>query len=250
MGQGPALIVLHGFLGSSDNWVTLARNVFSAHYTVYLLDARNHGESPHEDAHSYHLMVTDLLEFLDTHSIAKATIMGHSMGGKAAMFFACEHPDRVEKLVVIDMMPGIYEHSNLPIVEAMESLDFGTIKSRKQADELLQPLITNMGVRQFILKNIYWETKERLGWRPNLPTLHREIDHLNEALPDHYRFNGPALFVRGELSDYIGGPEAMDIAMHFPNSIIETISEAGHWVQADKPEEFSQLVMGFLQPGV
>ncbi len=245
-GTGPALVILHGFLGSSDNWVTLAKNVFAPHFTVYLLDARNHGESPHADEHSYKLMVADLLEFLDQQKIEKATIMGHSMGGKTAMFFACEHPERVEKLIVVDMMPGIYEHSNLPVVEAMEKLDFDTIKTRKQADELLQQYLPDFGLRQFILKNIYWETKERLGWRPNLPVLHEQIDHLNEALPANYTYTGPTLFIRGENSDYIGGPEAMDIAQHFPNSTIETIDGAGHWVQAEKPEEFGETAMRFL----
>lgn len=245
-GEGPPLVILHGFLGSSDNWVSLVRNSFAPHFTVYTIDARNHGESPHADEHSYKLMVADLLEFLDTHNIAKAHIMGHSMGGKTAMFFACEHPERVDKLIVVDMMPGVYEHSNLPVVEAMEKLDFDAIKTRKEADEFLQADMPNLGLRQFILKNIYWETKERLGWRPNLPVLHEQIDHLNEALsPDHV-FEGPALFIRGELSDYIGGPEAMDISAHFPNSTIETIDGAGHWVQAEKPEEFAELVLGFL----
>lgn len=245
-GSGPALIILHGFLGSSDNWVTLAKNVFGQHFTVYVLDARNHGESPHANEHSYRLMVGDLLEFLNTHNIAKAGIMGHSMGGKTAMFFACEHPERVEKLLVIDMMPGIYENSNLPVVEAMQQLNFDEVKTRKQADEVLQPLMHSTTLRQFILKNIYWETKDRLGWRPNLPVLHDEIDHLNEALPSNYIFNGPALFIRGENSDYIGGPEAMDIAQHFPHSTIETIANAGHWVQAEQPEEFAKVAMGFL----
>lgn len=245
-GSGPALVILHGFLGSSDNWVTLAKNVFAPHFTVYLVDARNHGESPHAEEHSYKLMVADLLEFLNQQKIEKANIIGHSMGGKTTMFFACEHPERVEKLLVVDMMPGLYEHSNLPVVEAMEKLDFDTIKTRKQADELLQVDVPDFGLRQFILKNIYWETKERLGWRPNLPVLHEQIDHLNEALPTYYTYTGPTLFIRGEKSDYIGGPEAMDIAQHFPASTIETIDGAGHWVQAEKPEEFAETAMRFL----
>jgi esterase len=246
MGEGPALVILHGFLGSSDNWVSLSRNYFAPHYTVYLLDARNHGESGHDSEHSYTTMVGDLLEFLDTQNIEKAIIMGHSMGGKTAMLFACEHPDRIEKLVVIDMMPGIYEHSNLPVVEAMLKLDFDTLKSRKEADEALTADLPNFGLRQFVLKNIYWETKERLGWRPNLPVLASTIDHLNEALsPDHV-FTGSTLFVRGELSDYIKGPEVTDIQTHFPGAVIETIEGAGHWVQADKPEEFCRVVLAYL----
>lgn len=246
MGQGPALVILHGFLGSSDNWVSLARNYFAPYFTVYLVDARNHGESPHDSEHSYAAMVADLLEFLNTHNITKANIIGHSMGGKTAMFFACEHPARVENLVVVDMMPGIYEHSNLPVVEAMLKLDFDKLKTRKEADEELTKYLPQFGLRQFILKNIYWETKERLGWRPNLPVLAATIDHLNEALsPDHV-FEGPALFVRGELSDYIKGPEVADINQHFPNAVIETIDGAGHWVQADKPEEFCKVVLAYL----
>jgi pimeloyl-ACP methyl ester carboxylesterase len=246
MGQGPALVILHGFLGSSDNWVSLARNYFAPHYTVYLVDARNHGESPHDTEHSYPTMVADLLEFLNTHSIDKAIIMGHSMGGKTAMLFACENPDRIEKLIVVDMMPGIYEHSNLPVVEAMRKLDFDNLKSRKEADEALTTDLPSFTLRQFVLKNIYWETKERLGWRPNLKVLADTIDHLNEALsPDHI-FTGPALFVRGELSDYIKGPEVADINLHFPNAVIETIDGAGHWVQAEKPEEFCSTVLKWL----
>jgi esterase len=243
-GQGEPLIIMHGVFGMSDNWQTLGRK-WSEDYQVHLLDMRNHGRSPHSDEFSYELMSDDLLEYLDQHKITRAHILGHSMGGKVAMLFAVLNEKRVNKLVVADIAPRPYEPHHQQIIEALKTLPLSEIESRSEAEE--QFSIENYGVRQFLLKNLYWKEKGQLDWRFNLPVIAREIDKVGEGLAPQAIFNGPTLFIRGGNSDYIKDEDFHEIELHFPMAKLETIYGAGHWLHAEKPKEFYSQVTDFLQ---
>lgn len=248
LGQGPALVILHGLFGQSDNWLTLARNVFGKHFSVYMPDARNHGESPHSDEFSQPAMIEDLRSFLDTHGITKAHIIGHSMGGKTAMGFACKYPERVDKLIVVDIAPReYYVNQHLDIIDVMQSIDFSKMQNRNEVDEEMAKRLPEKSLRQFLLKNIYWQTKEHLAWRVNLPVIANHIEAVGDPLPTDEYFFGPTLFIRGENSNYIQGPDVEDIKLHFANAHIETIANAGHWVQAEQPQAFAEVAMRFLE---
>lgn len=243
-GEGDPLIIMHGVFGMSDNWQTLGRK-WSETYQVHLLDMRNHGRSPHSDEFSYELMSDDLLEYLDDHSIRKANILGHSMGGKVAMLFAVLNESRVNKLIVADIAPRPYEPHHQQIIAALESLPLDDITSRSEAEE--QFAIDNYGIRQFLLKNLYWKEKNQLEWRFNLPVIAREIEKVGEGLAPQAIFNGPALFIRGGNSNYIRDEDLDEIEMHFPQAQLETIEGAGHWLHAEKPQEFYKRVSAFLE---
>lgn len=244
MGEGKPLIIMHGVFGMGDNWQTLGRE-WSKKYQVHLLDMRNHGRSPHSDEFSYELMSDDLLEYLDSHNLEKADILGHSMGGKVAMLFAVFNPERTHKLVVADIAPKPYEPHHQKILEALNNLDLDKISSRNEAEEQFE--IEDEGTRQFLLKSLYWKDKNKLDWRFNLPVIGREIEKVGEPLPDQAIYYGPSLFVRGENSWYIQDEDIEDITAHFPEAKLETIKGAGHWLHAEKPREFFNIVDKFLE---
>ena len=235
---------MHGVFGMSDNWQTLGRQ-WSEKFQVHLLDMRNHGRSPHSDQFSYELMSDDLLEYLDDQKIESAHILGHSMGGKVAMLFAVLNEERVDRLVVADIAPRPYEPHHQEIIEALNALPLESITSRSEAEEMFA--IENYGIRQFLLKNLYWKDKDRLDWRFNLPVIAREIEKVGEGLPPQAIFDGPALFIRGGNSNYIRDEDMDEIEMHFPSAQLSTIEGAGHWLHAEKPGEFYDAVTSFLE---
>lgn len=243
-GKGEPLVIMHGVFGMSDNWQTLGRR-WSEEYEVHLLDMRNHGRSPHSDEFSYELMADDLLEYLDDHSISSAYIVGHSMGGKVAMLFSVLNEERVSKLVVADIAPRPYPPHHEEIIAALQSLPLKELSSRSEAEEKFA--ISNFGIRQFLLKNLYWQEKDQLAWRFNLPVIAREINEVGEGLPPQAIFHGPSLFIRGGKSDYIRDEDEEEIEAHFPGHILHTIDGAGHWLHAEKPDEFFAVVGDFLK---
>lgn len=246
MGKGEPLIILHGFLGMGDNWKTLA-NKFSANYEVHLVDQRNHGRSFHDEDFSYELLVADLLHYLDERELDRVCILGHSMGGKTAMLFAVEHENRVHKLVVADIAPKFYPPHHQYILDALNEVDFDKISSRNEVDGILQRHIPEMGIRQFLLKNVYRIEKDKLAYRFNLETLEYNIDEIGVALPPRTIFEGPVLFLKGALSGYITSEDEGLINGHFPNSNIVTIANASHWLHAENPIDFYNNVAGFLE---
>jgi esterase len=244
-GAGAPLVILHGLFGSLDNWHSLSRQ-WGGRYNVFALDLRNHGRSPHSDEFNYRVIADDLLEFMASQRLERAHFLGHSLGGKAAMHFALANPERVEKLVVVDIAPRQYPPSHVPLFEAMLALDPGAFRERNEMDRALAARIPDATVRQFLLKNVARDESGAFRWKLNLPAIYRNYEQLNEAIEPGRTFNGPTLFIRGGKSDYIRDEDHGLIAQIFPNSRVATVPTAGHWVNANAPGELSALVWDFL----
>jgi len=244
LGIGEPLIILHGLFGSLDNWMTIAKKL-SAYYEVFIVDARNHGQSPKSNEFNYEAMADDLYTFLLDHQIVNPIILGHSMGGKTAMQFAMNYPTKIDKLVVVDIAPKSYPVHHRTIIDGMLSLNFDNIKTRNEADEQLSHFIPEPAVRQFLLKNLYWTTKKKLDWRFNLPAIDKNIEQVGTELSNISPFYKPTLFVRGELSNYITTKDYDNIMQIFPKAEIKSLN-CGHWIHAEKPLEFEQLLIDFL----
>ncbi|AXO80321.1 alpha/beta fold hydrolase [Olleya aquimaris] len=245
LGEGKPFIILHGFLGMSDNWKTLG-NQFAEDFQVHLVDQRNHGRSFHDNAFYYEALAEDLKHYFDYHNIKDAILLGHSMGGKTAMLFSTLYPELVSNLIVADISPRFYPIHHDAILEGLNSLDFSTLKSRGQADKQLANYVSDLGTRQFLLKNLYWVEKGQLGIRLNLQALTDNVSEVGEALPLHAKFEEDTLFLRGDKSEYIGNQDEALIKNHFPKANIITISNAGHWLHAENPKEFYDAVTNFV----
>lgn len=248
LGEGPPLLILHGLFGYSDNWQTLGKKL-SEHHRVFLIDLRNHGRSPHSDAFDYPLMAADLLEFLTDHHIQNPALMGHSMGGKAAMTFALQHPGQLSKLVVVDIAPKQYPVRHDGILDALLAVELSEVNSRGEADAQLARSISQPTVRQFLLKNLYRREDNTFGWRPNLAAIDRNLEQVGEAITAGTPFSKPALFIDGGRSNYIRPEDHDQIRQLFPKAVIKTVEEAGHWVHAEAPEKVYELVRDFLGGG-
>ena len=245
-GNGEPLLILHGLFGMGDNWTTLAKK-FAEKYEVHVIDQRNHGQSFHSDSWTYQDMVSDLEEYISFHKLGKVNLLGHSMGGKTVMCFASMHPSKVKKLIVADIAPKEYPVSHGFILDAISSLDLNQIHSRKQADEELSKSISDYGIRQFILKSLYWKEKGKLAFRFNVDVIRNNIKNIGIALPNVAYFDGPTLFLDGEKSDYIKPEDEEIISLHFPNYEIIPIPNAGHWLHAEQPKLFFEVVSEFLE---
>ena len=245
-GTGNPLLILHGYFGMSDNWKTLGSK-FATHFEVHLIDQRNHGRSFHAGEFNYTVLADDLLNYIKYHQLEKVTIIGHSMGGKTAMLFAVKYPDFVNKLIIADISPRYYEPHHNAILAALNSVDFSIQNSRSLVDKKVAELIPEIGVRQFLLKNVYWKEKGQLDFRFNLKSLTENNPTVGEALPNGTVFNGKTLFLKGGNSNYITQREELIIKTHFPNSAIKEIANVGHWLHAEKPQEFLEIVLDFFK---
>jgi len=246
LGEGQAFIILHGFLGMSDNWKTLGKKFSEAGFQAHLVDQRNHGRSFHDDEFNYEVLTDDLKEYCEQHQLEDIIILGHSMGGKTAMLFATLYPNLVSKLVVADISPRFYPIHHDTILNGLNALDFSIIKSRSEADEVLSQYVSEVGTRMFLLKNLYWIEKGQLALRVNLNALKEHVSEVGEALPMHSKFEKPTLFLRGDKSEYVMSSDEALIKQHFPSSEIETISNAGHWLHAENPSDFYESVINFI----
>lgn len=244
-GQGEPLIILHGLFGMLDNWQSVAR-ALENHFTLYLVDQRNHGKSPHLDEHSYKLMASDLREFMLQQGIPQSNLLGHSMGGKTAMQFALDYPEMVTKLIVVDMGIKQYEGGHDTIFEALKSVELNTITNRQEADVQLSKYINSIGVKQFLLKNLTREPDGSYHWKFNLKALSENYDNILSSINSEIPFEGETLFIRGSLSDYIPDADWEAITKLFPMAKLETIQNAGHWVHADQPEALISAIRQFL----
>lgn len=244
-GEGPPLIILHGLFGSADNWNTLGKK-FGDYFTTYLVDQRNHGQSPHSEIWNYDVMAEDILELMQDENIQKAHILGHSMGGKTAMFFAAKYPDKVDLLLVSDISPRYYPVHHREIIDALISLPLPDLKSRNEAEELLKDKITDFGTRQFLLKNLYWKD-EKLEWRFNLNVIEPNIEEVGKALPPGLKYQGKAIFIRGDRSNYITENDWKEIQIIYPYAELITIKNSGHWIHAEQPIEFFNAVVEKLK---
>ncbi|MCI5057610.1 MAG: alpha/beta fold hydrolase [Flavobacteriales bacterium] len=244
LGSGDPLIILHGLFGSLDNWQSVGK-ALSEKFTVYLVDERNHGKSPHHNDFSYYHMSEDLLEFFEQNDIDSAHIIGHSMGGKTAMKFAQNYPSYVEKLIVVDIAPKAYPVHHHQIIAGLEHVDVETTGSRKEAYTRISEYIEEDDVKQFLLKNMYWIEKGKLAWRFNLPVIKENIEIIGEAIEDR-QYHGDTLFINGKKSDYIKASDYDSIKLIFPNAEFAEVKDAGHWVHAERPEEFLEILLNFL----
>jgi esterase len=245
IGQGEPLIILHGLFGYSDNWQTLGKR-YAEDFEVYLVDQRNHGHSPHSAEFSYDHMADDLLELMIDNNLASAYVLGHSMGGKTAIRFAQKNPHMVKKLIVADIGVKGYPMHHGTIIDGLKAIDLNRAKTRGEAEEMLTPYIPQVGVRQFLLKNLYWVEQGQLGWRMNLAVLDEKMVEIIGALPAD-AIDVPTLFLRGELSNYILEADYDSIRRQFSDCRIETIPQAGHWIHAENPELFYSLTINFLK---
>ncbi len=256
-GSGPPLIIVHGLYGSSDNWINIGKRL-AEKYTVYMLDQRNHGRSPFADSHTYDDLRDDLLEFFEQHKIEKATLLGHSMGGKVAMWFAADFPEKVEKLVIADITPKdylllkddsqFYLHQN--ILLAMQEIDFSIIKSRNDVDNFMAEKIDNRQIRQFLLKNVVIDKDtKQYKWRINAEVLYDYLEEIVSGVNKNWFDDRipitsyPVVFIRGMLSKYILPEDEILINNIYPDSRIIHIPKAGHWLHAEQPELFMQAVL-------
>jgi esterase len=256
-GSGSPLVIIHGLYGSSDNWLNIGKRLADKH-TVFMLDLRNHGRSPFSSIHTFDAMKADLVEFFEKHHIEKATILGHSMGGKTAMWFAADFPERVEKLVIADIAPKnymllndesqFYLHQN--ILLAMKDIDFSRIKTRNDIEDRLSEKIDDQRICQFLLKNVEKNKQTKLfRWRVNIDVLYNSLDEIvsgvNKSwLDDRIPITAyPVIFIRGLKSKYILPEDELLIKEIYPDASIIDIPDAGHWLHAEQPELFMQAVM-------
>jgi esterase len=244
-GQGPAVILMHGMFGSLSNLGNLARDLIGQ-YRVISVDLRNHGDSPHEDAMSIPLMADDIVELMDDLGLAQSHLVGHSLGGKLGMHVALHHPDRVSSLLVADIAPVNYPQSNNNVVEALSILDTQAIASRRDADQAISALIADKVTRGFILKNLQRDNDGGFSLKLNVKSIVANYSNSLVDAPSGEPFSGPTLFIKGETSAYIQEKHRPLIAQLFPASEVQVILGAGHWLHAEKPEEFNRLVIEFL----
>jgi esterase len=244
-GQGRAVILLHGLFGSADNWHPIALRLAET-FHVLALDQRNHGQSPHSDEMNYPLMAGDVNEFMSAHGIESAFVSGHSMGGKTAMQFALQFPRRVKKLIVADMAPRAYLPAHDKIFSALLALDLRTFQTRQQIEDALVPEIPDLVLRRFLLKNLGRDSSGEFFWKTNVRGIADNYLRLREPIAVSPPFAKPALFLRGEKSNYICPEDEPLIRTLFPSAEIQTLAGVGHWLHADQPEKFLQLVLDFL----
>lgn len=246
-GQGPPLLILHGLLGAGGNWHSLSRNVFGNEFTVHAVDLRNHGRSPHSDRFDIASMVADVVRYYEAHGLSDAYVMGHSMGGKVAMQLALDDPGLVTRLIVVDVAPKAYPPSHQELLDALQDLDLESASSRSDIDAALAERISSYPVRQFLLKNLAYDSDTgRYSWQMGLESIRNNYGKVNEPVDSARTYDGPALFIRGEKSNYIRNGDMDDIRSLFPKARLETVPDAGHWIHADAPDAFAQIVVDFL----
>lgn len=260
LGQGKDFIILHGLYGSGDNWLTIAKRL-SDNYKVHLIDQRNHGNSQHSNIHTYELMVADLQEYIQINEIATPVILGHSMGGKTAIWNSIMYPDQASAYIIVDISPGGYSHllSPSPIIEqhlnimnGIRMVDLDEASTRTEVDKLLSQYIPDGKIRQFLLKNVDRDSEGKFSWKINinalseyLPEIMRGVDVIKQAGKINHAT--PVLFIKGANSHYIEEKDIQIIQSAYPQAKIETIPQAGHWVHAEQPELFLKCIQNFLQ---
>ena len=246
IGSGFPLIILHGLLGSLDNWQSIAKQ-FGEHFEVFIIDQRDHGRSPHTPEFSYALLVTDIREFMQQQGIDRAHFIGHSMGGKVAMHLALEHPERVAKLIVVDVAPVEYEDRHSDVFKALFAVDLRTLGSRQQAEGTLRSILGNdESTVQFLMKGLYRDDDNRFQWRFDVQALYDAYDEISSGIESDKPFEGDTLFIKGEKSEYINASNFSEIIDLFPNNQLVEIAGVGHWVHAENPVQFTDAVLKFL----
>ncbi len=243
--SGTPLLVFHGLFGMLDNWGTFGKEMGEL-FPVHLLDLRNHGKSFHSEEMSHDAMASDILNYMNVHGLEKVNLLGHSLGGKAVMQFAITHPEKVEKLIVVDIAPKAYPPHHQGIFKALQTVDFDQVKSRGDVESVLVEYIHDKPVIQFLAKNLYWTEDKKLNWRFNLNTLQEKYTEFVANAIKFGVFNGETLFIAGDKSNYILPQDEFLIKQQFRKERIVKIKNAGHWVQAENPLDFNHVVKEFL----
>ncbi len=244
-GSGVPLVILHGLFGTSNNWNSLAK-LLSDSFAVYALDLRNHGHSPHDPVHTYPAMAGDVVEFLKQESLPSVYLLGHSMGGKAAMEVALSFPALVQKLIIVDMSPGEHPLQHEGILRSLESVRLPEFSSRAAIDLFLRTRIPDDRVRAFLLTNLRRAGNGAFHWMMNLEAIEKNKQAIAAPLEGGRRYPGATLFIRAEHSAYIREEQWPLIVSLFPHAQLETVTGSGHWVHADAPEAFLAVVRAFL----
>ncbi len=247
LGKGKPLLILHGLLGMGDNWITLGRQYAENAYEVHLIDQRNHGKSFHDDDMTYDDMVEDLYNYVSAYELKDFDLLGHSMGGKTAMFFALQYPDLLRKIIVVDIAPKKYPPHHHFIFDAIKKIDLSSFSSRRELEQYVLQYIDSPAIVRFILKNLARDENKSFVWKANMSVLSESLQELGEALPPMQVSRIPALFVKAADSPYILSEDFNLIKAHFPNSMIVQISKSGHWIHAEQPVIFFNKTINFLQ---
>lgn len=242
-GEGQPIILLHGLFGAANNWSTIAKHL-AQHYQVISVDLRNHGQSPHHESQTYTAMAGDLLNLCDALNLSSIHLLGHSLGGKVAMQFAAQHPEKLDQLIIVDMAMRAYEDEHMHLIDAMLALDLNPIRSRLEADKALSNAIPNKMVRQFLLMNLD-KTERNWQWRINLPGLKANYTKLLTAVCESTTYHKPSLFIRGEYSHYVQDSDVAQIQQHFTQAQFTSLP-TNHWVHAEQPQAFIEVVTQFL----
>jgi esterase len=255
IGEGQPLFILHGLFGQSDNWNSIGKKIAEQGFQVFLVDLRNHGNSPHSDVWNYDVMSADILELIDDTAAVegeKIILLGHSMGGKVAMQFAINHPDSVAKLIVADMGVKYRVPDNQDVLNALNSIDLSALKSRKEAGVELQKYLHNEGLVQFLLKNLYWKkdafgNESELAWKFNWDAMAGQLEEVSKAIKTDTPCLVETLFIRGGNSNYVLDSDVDALQLIFPKSQLVTVEGAGHWLHADKPHDFLEKIIAFVK---
>ena len=246
IGEGQPFLILHGFLGMSDNWKSQGKRISELGFQVHLIDQRNHGRSFHDDEFNYDVLSNDLKSYCDEKELKNIILLGHSMGGKTAMLFAAVYSEYIDKLIINDIAPRFYPVHHDRILQGLNALDLDRVTGRSQADEFLSQYVPEVALRQFLMKNLYWKERGRMALRLNLKSLTENVGEVGEALPWQLIVDVETLFMRGDRSEYISDDDIEIILAQFPNSKLVTISDAGHWLHADNPDQFFAKIKQFV----
>jgi esterase len=243
--SGLALLVFHGLFGMLDNWGSFGKEMGEM-VPVHLIDLRNHGKSFHSEEMRHNDLAEDILNYMKFYHLEKVNLLGHSLGGKAVMQFAITYPEKLEKLIVVDISPKAYPPHHQGILKALQSVDLKKVVSRTEVEEVLNRYIPELSVVQFLTKNLYWQEDKTLAWRFNLHTLAEKYSEFVSNAIKFGVFSGETFFISGAKSDYILPQDEFLIKQQFPNSKVMKVQNAGHWVQAENPKDFNHLVRDFL----
>ena len=239
--KSPPVMIVHGLYGSGRNWGVIAKRL-SDQFFVITVDLRNHGDSPWLDTHNYHVMADDLVEVINSLNI-KPNIIGHSMGGKAAMVLALKRPNLVRNLIIADIAPVKYEHDQSQFIEAMQKVDLSKVEKRSDATLALSKFVEDKSLQNFFTQSLDIKAKR---WKLNLKVLRSEMSEILSFPKIESEFSGHSLFLKGEKSDYIKPEHRKLIKSLFTKARFATFKEAGHWLHAEKPREFESTARLFF----
>ena len=244
--SGPCLIIIHGLLGSLDNWQTIAQ-ILSEQYQVYSIDQRNHGRSPHSSEINYQILVEDLNNFIQQHQLENIVLMGHSMGGKVAMLFALTYPERLNKLIVVDIAPKKYTGGHELILETMLEADLSLFDSRKDIEQFFIEKLKSKSLVLFVTKNLGRHSDNTFYWKCNLDSIAKHYDDLMDFPASDKIYSGHTFFIKGTLSSYIQESDHIFIQKFFPHAKVFDILNASHWVHCDNTNDFINTIQYILQ---